>query len=89
LQGGVDVRLTVESVKAIKTSLHAHLVVEVTIDPRHDRPYVLPGGLRVVEQEERAVCTPAAANVAGGGQLLQFPALLEEEEVLHPSQNAA
>jgi len=58
LQGGVDVRLTVESAEAIKTSLHGHdvekwwrsKVVEVTIDPRHDRPYALPGGLRVVER---------------------------------------
>jgi len=57
-KGGVDVRLTVESVEAIKTSLHGHdvekwwrsKVVEVTIDPRHDRPYALPGGLRVVER---------------------------------------
>jgi translation initiation factor IF-1 len=45
-KGGVDVKLTVECVQALKKPLLPDDVVEVSIDPRHDRPYVLGAGLR-------------------------------------------
>lgn len=47
-KGDVDVRLTRECVENLKTPLRQNVVVEVTIDATHDRPYALPGALRVV-----------------------------------------
>lgn len=41
-------RLTRECVENLKTPLRQNVVVEVTIDATHDRPYALPGALRVV-----------------------------------------
>ncbi len=45
---GVDVELTFECVKEarFKTHLLRNDIVEVTINPMHDRPKVLPGGLK-------------------------------------------
>ncbi len=47
-KAGVDVKLTVECVADLKRPLKRDDVVEITIDPRHDRPYVLGSGLRKV-----------------------------------------
>ncbi len=47
-RGGVDVKLTAECVAGLKRPLLRDDVVEITIDPRHDRPYVLGGGLSKV-----------------------------------------
>lgn len=47
-KAGVDVKLTVECVAGLKRPLLRDDVVEVSIDARHDRPYVLNGGLRRV-----------------------------------------
>jgi len=47
-KGGVDVKLTAECVEGLKKVLLRNDLVEVTIDPTHDRPYVMPGGLRRV-----------------------------------------
>ena len=43
-----DVRWAVECVADLKRPLKRDDVVEITIDPRHDRPYVLGSGLRKV-----------------------------------------
>lgn len=45
-KGGVDVKLTAECVQGLKSVLLRNDLVELTIDPKHDRPYVMPGGLR-------------------------------------------
>jgi translation initiation factor 1A len=45
-KGGVDVRLTAECVEGLKKVLLRNDLVQLTIDPTHDRPYVMPGGLR-------------------------------------------
>jgi translation initiation factor IF-1 len=45
-RGGVDVKLTAECVKGLKRQLQRDDLVEVTINPDHDRPFVMPGGLR-------------------------------------------
>ena len=47
-KAGVDVKLSVECVACLKRLLLLDDVVEVIIDSRHDRPYVLNGGLRRV-----------------------------------------
>jgi len=47
-KAGVDVKLTAECGAGLNRPLQRDDVVEVNIDPRHDRPYVLDGGLRVV-----------------------------------------
>lgn len=47
-KAGVDVKLTAECVEGLKKPLLRDDVVELIIDPRHDRPYVLNGGLRRV-----------------------------------------
>ncbi len=49
-KAGVDVKLTAECVEGLKKPLLRDDVVELIIDPRHDRPYVLNGGLRRVGQ---------------------------------------
>jgi hypothetical protein len=43
------VMLTAECVEGLKMQLLRDDLVEITINPRHDRPYVLNGGLRRVE----------------------------------------
>jgi len=45
-RGGVDVKLTAECVEGLKRQLLRDDLVEVTINPDHDRPFVMPGGLR-------------------------------------------
>jgi hypothetical protein len=47
-KGGVDVRLPAECVEGLVRPLQRDEVVELVIDPRHDRPFVLAGGLRRV-----------------------------------------
>jgi cold shock CspA family protein len=47
-KAGVDVMLTAECVEGLKMQLLRDDLVEITINPRHDRPYVLNGGLRRV-----------------------------------------
>lgn len=47
-KGGVDVKLTAECVEGLKKTLLRNDLVELTIDSAHDRPYVMPGGLRRV-----------------------------------------
>jgi len=47
-KGGVDVKLTAECVEGLKKILLRNDLVELTIDSAHDRPYVMPGGLRRV-----------------------------------------
>lgn len=47
LQGGTDVRLTIEcGVSAFQPPLHKDDLVQVTIDSRHDRPFLLERKLR-------------------------------------------
>jgi translation initiation factor IF-1 len=50
---GADVELTFECVKEarFKTHLKRNDLVEVTINPMHDRPKVLPGGLKRASKE--------------------------------------
>jgi len=65
-KGGADVRLNAQSVEEAR--LEAELlegdVLELTINPGHDRPMVLAGGLKMVQAAPKKICKqqPRAAT---------------------------